>query len=141
MVQSFENLTLKQVKKLAADLSTQLNNSRAKIGLVGSLGSGKTTFAKQFAHRLGRIRLKSPTFTVIDTHKFGKKILHHIDLYRLRHYSELRAIGFEELLQPNTVILIEWADKFRQVAKQCGLLIEFKFTPQHNRRDVKITFK
>lgn len=92
------------------------------ILLVGDLGLGKTTFSKYFAKLLGiRQHIKSPTFSIISTYSLNpnkehpemkKKFLHHCDLYRIADEDELYEIGFEDLFNPDSLLIIEWADLF-----------------------------
>jgi tRNA threonylcarbamoyladenosine biosynthesis protein TsaE len=96
------------------------------IGLVGDLGSGKTTFCKHLAKSFGvRQTVKSPTFILLQPHKTssaarkrtGIAELCHIDAYRLKNEDELFAIGFEDWAERrDAVILMEWADRIPSVA-------------------------
>ena len=130
-----KNLNLEQVKNLAVKLAQEHIKKDLVIGLVGPLGSGKTTFTKSFAKELKINSIKSPTFIVTATHflKPDKKF-YHVDLYRLNKKSDLNNIGIEEILnEKKRIALIEWADKFPSVKKQCDLIIEFKLIDSKTR--------
>ncbi|OGL72659.1 tRNA (adenosine(37)-N6)-threonylcarbamoyltransferase complex ATPase subunit type 1 TsaE [Candidatus Uhrbacteria bacterium RIFCSPHIGHO2_12_FULL_57_11] len=95
------------------------------VGLIGDLGSGKTTFVRGLARALGiRESVRSPTFTLMHVHrirnsKLGFRVLIHVDAYRLRNERELEEIGIGEFLgKPDTVVLIEWADRVRGVLQK-----------------------
>src|SRR6185369_14850747 len=77
------NLTLTEVQKLAQHLASKVTNKGLTIGLVGNLGSGKTTFAQAFARKLGIKSLKSPTFIVSQRYNWKSTHLYHLDFYRL----------------------------------------------------------
>lgn len=78
------------------------------ICLDGELGAGKTTFTKGFAHALGITdNITSPTFTIIKEY-VGELPLYHMDVYRLN--GSVEGIGFDEYLNKNGVVIIEWAD-------------------------------
>lgn len=86
------------------------------IALIGTLGSGKTTFTQGFAKGLGaRGRIASPTFILARIHRISESRftrLVHMDAYRLTSARDLPPLGFRELLaDPKTVLLIEWADR------------------------------
>ena len=63
------------------------------ICLNGDLGSGKTVFAKGFAHAMGIEEITSPTFTIIKEYN-GELPLYHMDVYRIEDTNE--ELGIEE---------------------------------------------
>jgi tRNA threonylcarbamoyladenosine biosynthesis protein TsaE len=84
------------------------------IGLVGELGAGKTRFVTGLARGLGvpdRVRVTSPTFTILNQLRGGRLPLHHADLYRIASAPELDHIGFDELWGQG-VVAVEWSDRF-----------------------------
>jgi tRNA threonylcarbamoyladenosine biosynthesis protein TsaE len=86
----------------------------AVVLLIGDLGAGKTTLAKGIVKGLGAAApedVSSPTYTLI--HEFGEKDkVYHIDLYRLEHESEVRALGLDDLLASDAILLVEWGERF-----------------------------
>lgn len=79
------------------------------IGLVGDLGAGKTALARALIQTLAPgTRVKSPTYTLVESYALPGLQLHHLDLYRLRHPDELADLGLAELTGPDAVLLIEW---------------------------------
>ena len=107
--------------------------------LTGPMGSGKTTFTRALAEGLGVLRPKrvcSPTYTVCMDHD-GPIPLVHIDLYRLAEHGDgaLASAGFEalgldydELPGPNRVLIVEWADLWRDPPDD-HLRLEFAAAP------------
>ena len=89
------------------------------FALSGELGAGKTVFAQGFAKGLGiKEKIISPTFVLIRQHQIPKtkKVLYHIDLYRLENIESLKQLGIEEICSySNNIILIEWADKIEKI--------------------------
>ena len=79
------------------------------IALYGDLGAGKTVFARGVAEAFGVYRVSSPTFTIVCEYPTDPK-LYHFDAYRLSDADELYAIGYEDYLGKNALILMEWAN-------------------------------
>lgn len=85
--------------------------------LNGDLGSGKTTFIKYLGFKLGiKEEINSPTFIIHNEYQNKEKgiELHHIDLYRLEESFEFQELHLGRYLNPNTIIAIEWANKFEE---------------------------
>lgn len=84
------------------------------ILLSGSLGAGKTVFAKGIAQALAidPEDVTSPSFTLVNPHH-GRLLLYHIDLYRLDEgATAAHAVDLEEILaDENAVVIIEWAER------------------------------
>jgi tRNA threonylcarbamoyladenosine biosynthesis protein TsaE len=93
--------------------------------LRGELGTGKTTLVKGIAQALDAAEpdeVTSPTFTLVheyDGTREGKPIkLFHLDVYRLEGERQLETLGLEELLTPDSLVLVEWGDKFKSIRKR-----------------------
>lgn len=93
----------------------------AIIFLKGDLGTGKTTFAKAFAKALGT-DAKSPSFGLVNIYE-GDQVISHLDLYRLKSYEEALGIGIEEILDDDSIKLIEWPEILGD--EPCDLSITF----------------
>jgi tRNA threonylcarbamoyladenosine biosynthesis protein TsaE len=82
--------------------------------LIGDLGAGKTTLAKGIVKGLAGAApedVNSPTYTLI--HEYGEKDkVYHIDLYRLERESEVLALGLDDLLASDAILLVEWGERF-----------------------------
>lgn len=100
------------------------------IGLTGDLGAGKTTFAQGIAEALGvQDAVVSPTFTIERVYKINHpnfSHLAHLDAYRLETAEELARLGWDNLVSdPTTIILIEWADRVREILPADTLFVHF----------------
>lgn len=100
------------------------------IGLKGSLGAGKSFFAREFINEISakKTEILSPTFNLVYSYKTKKGEVSHFDLYRLKSVEELENIGFFEAIK-NGICLIEWpeiAENFLKKNKNyCEISIEF----------------
>ena len=90
--------------------------------LRGDLGAGKTTLVKGIAEAYGAAEadeVTSPTFTLL--HEFlgeqdGKRLLLcHLDLYRVENERQLAAIGLDEMPTEDSIVLVEWGEKFAEL--------------------------
>lgn len=82
----------------------------ALVLLKGELGTGKTLIAKAAVSALGyEGEVTSPTFSIIQEYRADIEIL-HMDLYRLDSREELIEIGFEDYLNREAVVFIEWPE-------------------------------
>lgn len=88
------------------------------VTLAGELGAGKTTFTKGLYKGLGsKAAVTSPTFIIIRRNglrgkKAGFKNIFHADPYRLTDAKGLKAVGFVELLdEPTNVVVVEWPER------------------------------
>jgi tRNA threonylcarbamoyladenosine biosynthesis protein TsaE len=83
-----------------------------QIWLRGGLGAGKTTLVRGLLAALGHAgRVRSPTFTLHEPYAIAGLTLHHFDLYRFSDPREWWEAGFDELVAPPSISLIEWPEQ------------------------------
>ncbi|MCH7871442.1 MAG: tRNA (adenosine(37)-N6)-threonylcarbamoyltransferase complex ATPase subunit type 1 TsaE [Planctomycetes bacterium] len=63
----------------------------------------------------------------------GRLRLYHADLYRLMDPRELIALGYEEWCDDDSVVVIEWADRFRSTLGDDVLWVELRPTGEASR--------
>ena len=86
------------------------------IALVGGLGAGKTLWTKGVVAALGSpAEVTSPTFALVHEYPGGRVPVFHLDFYRLESPAELIALGWDEYLEADGLIIAEWADKFPEL--------------------------
>jgi len=68
------------------------------IYLIGELGVGKTAFAQAFIQYFGFERVKSPTYSLVESYQNEVINIHHMDCYRLNDPEELEYIGIRDYL-------------------------------------------
>ena len=102
----------------------------------GPLGAGKTTLVQGFARGLGispAVYVRSPTFTLVNEYQ-GPVPLYHLDFYRLDSAHDVWDIGFEEYLESEGVVIVEWADKFPAVFRVPSVRVSIEITASECRR-------
>ena len=83
------------------------------VCLYGELGAGKSTLARA-ACRGAEVEgpVPSPTFTLINRYATPDgRTLHHADLYRLDSPADLANMGWEDLVQADGAVLLEWPER------------------------------
>jgi tRNA threonylcarbamoyladenosine biosynthesis protein TsaE len=89
--------------------------------LRGDLGAGKTTLVKGIAAAFDAAAeedVTSPTFTLVHEYRGPRANLYHIDLYRIDTPRELETLGLDDLRSENSILLIEWGEKFRRLLRE-----------------------
>jgi tRNA threonylcarbamoyladenosine biosynthesis protein TsaE len=91
------------------------------VGLAGDLGAGKTRLVQGAAAALGvDDPVLSPTFMLLREYD-GDLPVHHVDAYRLAGPVELEDLGLDEVLAPDAVAFVEWADRVAAVLPESWL--------------------
>jgi len=84
----------------------------AVVALTGDLGSGKTTLVQAICRGLGVVDdVTSPTFALVHEYAGSAGPVFHLDLYRLDGPRDLANLGFDDLLDRNGIVLVEWPDR------------------------------
>ena len=109
----------------------------------GQMGVGKTTFihalcdAKEVKDVVG-----SPTFSIINEYVYDcegtKKVMFHIDLYRLKDEEEALRAGVEDCLNSGYTCLVEWPEKAPGIFPENTVQVFIELVDSNTRR-LKIT--
>ncbi|WP_178861013.1 tRNA (adenosine(37)-N6)-threonylcarbamoyltransferase complex ATPase subunit type 1 TsaE [Thiomicrorhabdus cannonii] len=96
--------------------ASQAYETGLMLYLKGDLGAGKSFFSRAFIqHFLPGEKVKSPTYTLMETYNFYKFAIHHLDLYRLCDPEELEYLAIRDVLSNAYVALVEWPQKAQGV--------------------------
>jgi tRNA threonylcarbamoyladenosine biosynthesis protein TsaE len=109
--------------------------------LRGDLGAGKTTLVKGIAagfEAAGEEDVTSPTFTLVHEYRGPGANLYHIDLYRVDTPRELETLGLDDLRSENSILLIEWGEKFPRFVREREVEISLERAGE-NRRSIKVS--
>ncbi len=108
------------------------------LTLEGDLGAGKTAFSQGFIQALlPNARVKSPTFSLIESYPLDQLTLHHLDLYRLQDPEELEYLGLRDLFW-HSICLIEWASRGEGWLPVADCAIQI-VSLEHDSREIKLT--
>ncbi|MEX0695709.1 MAG: tRNA (adenosine(37)-N6)-threonylcarbamoyltransferase complex ATPase subunit type 1 TsaE [Rhodospirillales bacterium] len=110
------------------------------IALQGTLGMGKTSFARALINALPgpEEEVPSPTFTLVQTYDRGGLEIWHFDLYRLKHPEDAHELGIEDAFF-DAVSLIEWPEKLGPLLPDARLLVTLSDIDQAEGRRLTIS--
>ncbi|MDN6310878.1 MAG: tRNA (adenosine(37)-N6)-threonylcarbamoyltransferase complex ATPase subunit type 1 TsaE [Flavobacteriaceae bacterium] len=101
---------LKDLDRVADQILKQVTHQ--KIIFKGDLGAGKTTLIKALVQKLGSDDLvSSPTFSIVNEYKLKASKIYHFDFYRIENEEEAYDIGFEDYIDADAWVFIEWPEK------------------------------
>jgi len=127
-------LVMRSFGKKLAHMCQKSKQKNMIIFLQGDLGSGKTTLVRGFLEGLGYVgKVKSPTFTIVESYEIDGLSINHFDLYRLQNPIELENIGFRDYLTKG-INLIEWPEKAQGTLPTPDLTCSIQFSqnnPKH----------
>jgi tRNA threonylcarbamoyladenosine biosynthesis protein TsaE len=131
--------TEKQTFNLGRALAKKTKTGQV-FALTGHLGAGKTVLVKGFAAGLDIKKIiTSPTFVLMKVYPVNKKGLKikklvHIDCYRINQVQAIIDIGALEYFgQPETVVLIEWAERIKKILPKDKKVIKIEIGKNNKR--------
>ena len=107
------------------------------VFLRGDLGAGKTTLVKGIAKGFDAAEednVTSPTFTLIHEYRGPQVNIYHIDLYRIDTPRQLETLGLDDLLSDNSLLLLEWGEKFPRFVRERDVEIQIERLGEAERR-------
>jgi tRNA threonylcarbamoyladenosine biosynthesis protein TsaE len=109
------------------------------IELQGSLGSGKTSFARHLLRALGVAgRIKSPSYGLMEVYALDggdqdQSSAWHFDLYRLKDPQEWEDAGFREVFASPGLKLVEWPERAQGLLPRPDLQIQLSIRADEGR--------
>ncbi|MDP2705201.1 MAG: tRNA (adenosine(37)-N6)-threonylcarbamoyltransferase complex ATPase subunit type 1 TsaE [Patescibacteria group bacterium] len=132
-MRGYTSKSLKETEHLAEKFLLTLSPKKKAIvvGLCGDLGSGKTAFVKMVAKILGvKGHVTSPTFVIQKNYSLKEKnfsTLAHIDAYRLKEGEDLLSLSWNDTLEGNNLVFIEWPERVLSALPKGIKKIYFEF--------------
>jgi tRNA threonylcarbamoyladenosine biosynthesis protein TsaE len=138
MAREFITESAEETIALGRELAKMLAPPKVVL-LRGNLGAGKTTLVKGIARAFDAAAeddVTSPTFTLIHEYRGPAATLYHIDLYRVDTQRELETLGLDDLMGENSILLIEWGEKFPRFERDRDVEIALERTGEDRRKIV-----
>ena len=106
------------------------------IGLIGTLGAGKTRLVQAVAAGLGvpPDSVTSPTFILVNEYRGGRMPIYHFDTYRLKDEDEFLELGPDEYFDSAGVVFVEWADRVAELLPTEHMEISIEVLGETSRR-------
>jgi tRNA threonylcarbamoyladenosine biosynthesis protein TsaE len=136
MTREFNTASPEETIALGRELANFLVPPKLVL-LRGDLGAGKTTLVKGIAQAFQAASeedVTSPTFTLVHEYRGPAATLYHIDLYRVDTQRELETLGLDDLTSENSILLIEWGEKFPRFVRERDVEIALERTGEDQRR-------
>ena len=129
--------------EIGRKLGCQLKGGEV-VAICGALGSGKTHLIKGIVAGTGAKDSRgvtSPSFVIVNEYvggRAGRLDIYHIDAYRLGSIAEFEMIGFDDYCRPQSVVLIEWADKIESALQTIDYIRIELFHAGETKREIHI---
>jgi len=139
-IEEFTTHSADETIALGRKLAAMLRPPRIVL-LRGELGAGKTTLVKGIAagfQAASEEDVTSPTFTLVHEYRAAEVTLYHIDLYRVDTPRQLESLGLDDLIADNSVLLIEWGEKFPRFERERDVEIALERLGENDRK-VRVT--
>ena len=133
---SGKTFSVEETRSLASLLS-KVFHAVDVVVLSGDLGAGKTAFTQGLGLGLGvEHPVTSPTFTLANKYE-GELTLNHLDVYRLEHFQEVEELGLSELIDSNSLTVIEWGNVISSVLTEGYLEISLSLGESLDERTIE----
>lgn len=105
------------------------------VGLIGTLGAGKTRLVQAVAEASGVEPgvVVSPTFVLLHEYQ-GRRTIYHFDAYRIADDDEFLQLGPDEYFEAGQLVLVEWADRVERLLPLERIDLHFEVTGEQGRR-------
>lgn len=100
------------------------------VAVSGDLGTGKTTLAQSICRGYGVTEeVTSPTYALVHQYSAPRSEVYHIDLYRLDSAGQLTNLGWDDIIQSDALVIVEWPDRAGDRLPANHVPIDLEYAP------------
>lgn len=97
------------------------------VAFTGDLGAGKTAFCRGILRALGYPgRVTSPTFAIVNEYDTELCRVCHFDLYRILDADALYDIGWDDYLDGESILLVEWSENIADALPEGCITVDIR---------------
>jgi tRNA threonylcarbamoyladenosine biosynthesis protein TsaE len=126
-----------ELKSIASAL-IEYHKDKRIFAFHGQMGAGKTTFIKSICAYLNvSDSVSSPTFAIVNeylTKDSGS--VYHFDLYRIKSWTEMLEIGYEDYFDSGNYCLLEWPEKIVNLLPEETVHVDIVVSPDGTMRTI-----
>ena len=132
------SFSLENINNVAKDFWKAVNG-KTVFAFHGQMGAGKTTFIHALCDVKGvKDVVGSPTFSIINEYEYDcegtRKVLFHMDLYRIKDDEEALRAGVEDALHSGFICLVEWPEKAPSIFPDNTVHVQIELIDNQTRR-------
>ena len=126
-----------ELKPIAARL-VEYHKDKRIFAFQGEMDAGKTTFIKTICEYLNVTDIvSSPTFAIINEYfASGNNSIYHFDLYRLKSWTEMLEIGYEDYFYSGNYCMLEWPEKVVNLLPEETVHVSIEVSPDGSMRTI-----
>jgi tRNA threonylcarbamoyladenosine biosynthesis protein TsaE len=126
-----------ELKPIASAL-IKYHKGKRIFAFHGEMGAGKTTFIKTICEYLKVTdTVTSPTFAIVNEYlTMDSGGVFHFDLYRIKSWTEMLEIGYEDYFYSGNYCLLEWPEKIVNLLPEETVHVNIEVSPDGSMRTI-----
>ena len=125
---------IEQIPLVAKELVEQYGNRPIWV-FHAPMGAGKTTLISTICKAMGvEDQVSSPTFSLMNEYMAAKKMIVHMDWYRIEGEEEASRAGLAAAMDEADYCFIEWPEKAPKIVPEDALHLSIEIIDPYTRK-------